>query len=544
MPSSTCRIFSLAMLLGIAPSLMAQQADTTSAVDSVVTVPVATPAPVLRDVGAPVVLGGDTVLRVFAGIGVETAADRARAIADRLDRLRTDPTVERDTMRIVEDNAEIRIMLGEAPVMMVLPGDAVGADLPRSVLAVQYRDALGAAFQSGAATGRAKTLLIGIGLALLATLAALALAWLLRQVVVRARRLLGLLRASKRLPSLKIQNLEVISADRIADAGLAALEIIRVIAWAVLGYFYVVLVLSLFTWSRPLSGRILGYVTQPLGVVGGSVVAYLPNLFFIAVIIIVTRWVLQLIRLVFEAIRLGRLALPGFERDWADPTYKLVRFLVLAFALVVLFPYLPGSKSDAFKGVSVFMAILVSLGSTGAVANLVSGTLLTYTKSFNVGDRVRIGDVLGDVSGRSLLVTRIRTLTNVEVTIPNAQVMNGQVLNFTTNAASPGVALQATITIGYDVPWRQVHELLIAAAVATEGIATDPAPLVLQTGLEDNYPAYELNAFTNDAASMRVTLSRLHGAIQDQFAQAGVEITSPAYLAMRDGNTPTIPKVG
>jgi small-conductance mechanosensitive channel len=214
---------------------------------------------------------------------------------------------------------------------------------------------------------------------------------------------------------------------------------------------------------------------------------------------------------------------------------------VFAFALVVLFPYLPGSKSDAFKGVSLFMGLLVSLGSTGAVANLVSGTLLTYTKSFNVGDRVRIGEVLGDVTGRSLLVTRIRTLTNVEVTIPNSQVMNGQVLNFTTNAESTGVALQATITIGYDVPWRQVHDLLLAAAAGAEGIATEPAPFVLQTGLQDYYPAYELNAYTRDAKSMRVAFSNLNAAIQDRFAEAKVEITSPAYLAMRDGNTPAIP---
>ena len=540
MPSTTIRVLLAAALVAVAPPLVAQQADSAAVPPDTAALP--PPAPVLRDIGAPVILGGDTVLRVFAGIGVETASDRAEAIAARLERLQLDPTVERDTMAVVEEGTEIRIMLGDAPVMAVLPGDATGAGLPRSVLAVEYRNALAEAFHSGAAIGRAKTVLTGVGLALLATLAALGLAWLLRQLLVRAERLLGLLRASKRLPSLKIQNLEVISADRIADVGLAALGVVRLVAWAILGYFYVVLVLSLFSWTRPLSGRILGYVTQPLGVVGTSVVAYLPNLFFIAVIVIVTRWLLRLIHFIFDAIRLGRLSFKGFERDWAEPTYKLVRFLVLAFALVVLFPYLPGSHSDAFKGVSLFMGLLFSLGSTGAVANLVSGTLLTYTRSFQVGDRVRIGEVTGDVLGRSLLVTRIRTLANVEVTIPNAQVMNGQVLNFTTHAQETGVALQASVTIGYDVPWRQVHELLLAAAAATEGIDTDPAPFVLQTGLQDSYPAYELNAYTRDAATMRVTLSRLHAAIQDTFAAAGVEITSPAYLAMRDGNMRTIPQ--
>lgn len=494
--------------------------------------------------GAPVVVHGDTVLRVHAALGPLTPTERADAIAARLARLERDITASDDSIYVLVEEGRTLIMLGERPLMSVLAGDATAEGASLEATAARYRDALATAFAAGSGDYRLQAIIRGLAFALLATAIAFAIGWLLHQVMLRIERLVGFLRASGRLPTLRFQKLELLTADRIADAALGAVRVIRVAAWVVLGYFYLIIVLSFFPWTRPLSGRILEYVLAPLSLVGRNIVDYLPNLFFIAVIVLVTRWVLHLIRFLFRAIEAGTITLQGFEREWAEPTYKLVRVLVLAFSLVVLWPYLPGSGSDAFKGVSIFVGVLFSLGSTGAVANLVAGTLLTYTRSFNVGDRVRIGDTLGDVLGRTLLVTRVRTLTNIEVTIPNSQVISGSVLNYTRLAAEQGVALQATITIGYDVPWRRVHELLLAAAAATEGIVKEPAPFVLQTGLNDYYPAYELNAFTHDAARMRFTLSALHSAIQDEFARGGVEITSPAFMAIRKGDASTIPDMG
>ncbi|HET9066913.1 MAG TPA: mechanosensitive ion channel domain-containing protein [Gemmatimonadales bacterium] len=493
--------------------------------------------------GAPVVIDGDTVLRVYAPLGAMSPKERADAIAARISRLEAELKGSGDSITVLTEEGRTLVMLGERPLMTVLPGDADSAGVPAATLAGRYRDALAVAYTSSAINWRWEQILRGLLYTLLTTAVAFLLAWLIRQIVIRATRLLGLLRASRRLPSVKFQRLELLSAERIADLGTLILGVLRVVAWVLLGYFYIVLVLSYFPWTRELSSQILQYATAPLGAVARSIADYLPNIFFIAVIVVVTRWVLQLIKSVFGAIGNRTITLGGFEPDWAEPTYKLVRVLVMAFALVVLFPYLPGAHSDAFKGVSIFMGVLFSLGSTGAVANLTAGTLLTYTRSFQIGDRVRIGDVVGDVVGRTLLVTKLRTLTNVEVSIPNSQVMSGHVYNYTALAASQGVALQVTITIGYDVPWRRVHELLLAAAAATEGIEAAPAPFVLQTGLNDYYPAYELNAYTHDAARMRFTLSALHAAVQDHFATGGVEITSPAYMAMRNGDASTIPEL-
>lgn len=531
----------LCVMLAAAGTLRAQAV---LAADSVPTAPDQQPVtdtvPPPR-AGAPVVVHGDTVLYIHAPLGPLSPTERAAAISARLEALERDLRANTDSLYVLEDEGRVLVMLGERPVMSVLAGDAAGEGLALDVLATDYRNRLASAYVAGATAWRLESLAWGVVYAFLTTIAALVLAWLIRQVVHRVSRLLGLLRASKRLPSVKFQQYELLSAERIADVGSAVLAALRVVAWALLGYFYLVLVLSYFPWTRPLSTQILEYATAPLRVVGSAILGYLPNLFFIAVIILVTRWILGLIRSIFRAVGHGAISFEGFEREWAEPTYKLVRFLVLAFALVVLFPYLPGSNSPAFKGVSVFVGVLFSLGSTGAVANLTAGTLLTYTRSFQIGDRVRIGETLGDVVGRTLLVTRVRTLTNVEVTIPNAQVIGGQVLNYTTLARTDGVALQVTITIGYDVPWRRVHELLLAAAAATPGIEATPAPFVLQTGLNDYYPAYELNAYTRDAARMRHTLSALHAAVQDAFAVGGVEITSPAFLAVRKGDASTIP---
>jgi small-conductance mechanosensitive channel len=256
---------------------------------------------------------------------------------------------------------------------------------------------------------------------------------------------------------------------------------------------------------------------------------------------VILRYVIKGIRFFFSALASGAISLPGFYQDWAIPTYKIVRFLVIAFGVVVIFPYLPGAKSPAFQGVSIFLGVLFSLGSTSAVANMVAGVILTYMRPFKMGDRVKIADAVGDVVEKTLLVTRLTTIKNVEITIPNAMVLGSHIINYSSSAKDLGLVLHTTVTIGYDAPWRKVHELLINAAQATEGALKEPAPYVLQTALDDFYVHYELNCYTNEPNMMAKTYSELHRNIQDRFNEAGVEIMSPHYSSLRDGNKATIP---
>jgi small-conductance mechanosensitive channel len=261
----------------------------------------------------------------------------------------------------------------------------------------------------------------------------------------------------------------------------------------------------------------------------------------IAVIVLITYYFVRFLRFLAAEIETGKLNLPGFYPDWAQSTFNLVRILIYAFAFIVIFPYLPGSNSPVFQGVSVFLGLLISLGSSSAIGNIIAGLVITYMRAFNIGDRVKIGDTVGDVLEKTMLVTRLRTIKNEEVTIPNSAILNGSTINYSAGAKAAGLILNTTITIGYDVPWRTVHQLLIDAASKTEHIRQDPPPFVLQTSLDDFYVSYQINAFTQAPAGAAKIYSELHSHIQDGFNEAGVEILSPHYRAARDGNMTTIP---
>ena len=245
---------------------------------------------------------------------------------------------------------------------------------------------------------------------------------------------------------------------------------------------------------------------------------------------------------VFVGIGRGAISFSGFHQEWAAPTYKIVRFLVIVFAAIAIFPYIPGSQSEGFRGISVFLGLLISLGSAAAIGNVVAGVVLTYMRPFRVGDRVKIADTFGDVIEKTLLVTRVRTIKNVDITIPNALVLSSHIINFSSSVTNPQpLILHSSVTIGYDAPWRKVHELLIAAARATTHILATPEPFVLQTGLNDFYVTYEINAYTDQPNLMATIYAELHQNIQDTFNEAGVEIMSPHYTQLRDGNKTAIP---
>lgn len=375
-----------------------------------------------------------------------------------------------------------------------------------------------------------------------AALATLALYGLLRGLAVLSARLRSRLEdPATRLPSLRIQHIEILPAARVREGLVKASGLARAAATLFLSYVYLALVLSLFPRSSGLASDLLGYVLAPLSSFALGVLGFIPNLIFIAVTLAIVRYVLKLLNLIFIEVGAQRLRLPGFHPDWAEPTWQITRFLAIAFTIVIIFPYLPGSDSSAFKGVSVFLGVLLSLGSGSAISNSVSGVIMTYMRPFAKGDRVRIADTTGDVLARSLLVTRLRTVKNEEVTIPNALVLGAHIVNYTAALGHGGLILHTEITIGYDAPWRKVHRLLIEAAASVDGIEKEPAPFILQKALGDFSVCYELNAHTRRTDQMAAMYSRLHEAIQDRFNAEGVEIMSPSFEVRRAGPASTIP---
>jgi small-conductance mechanosensitive channel len=305
---------------------------------------------------------------------------------------------------------------------------------------------------------------------------------------------------------------------------------------------YLTYVLGLFPWTRAVSAHLLNYVLAPLRAAGSAFVGYLPNLMFVLVIAGLIYLAIRLIGSLFNQIQLGRIVFANFPPEWADPTNKIVRVLLIAFGIVVAFPYLPASNSPAFTGVSVFIGVLFSLASSSALSNMIAGVVLTYTGAFRLGDRVKVGDAFGDIIETSLLATRVRTIKNEDVTIPNSIVLTQSTINYSRNARTLGLILHTSVTIGYDAPWRKVHDLLTDAALATPGILQQPRPFVWQTALNDFYVTYEVNAYTDTPRDMVDIYAALHARIQDSFYAAGVEIMSPHYTSLRDGNAVAIPE--
>lgn len=344
------------------------------------------------------------------------------------------------------------------------------------------------------------------------------------------------------IQAISFQDQQIFSEREIARFGHKAVNYAWVVVRILLLLAWINLVFSQFEWSRDVALYVFGFVGSIVSQIFRAVVDYLPNLAIIAVVVILSRLVVRMVYAFFEGIRLERISLPGFYPEWAQTSYGLAKVLIIGVTLVIIFPYLPGSSSPAFQGLSIFFGLLVSLGSTSVVANIMAGIVITYTRAFKIGDRVRLSDTEGDVIERSAFVTRIRTPKNEEVAIPNAMVMSDHIVNFSAQAKEAGVLLHTTVTIGYDVPWPKVHEILIEAARKTGDVLDEPEPFVLQTSLDDNYVAYELNAYTRKPSGKARISSDMHANIQDGFRDAEIEILSPMYQSDRDGSPLTIPK--
>jgi len=490
--------------------------------------------------GAPVQVQGKTLFLIQEGYFSFTAEDRAKALEARIVELSRQPKARIEALQVHDEENTTAIADGEIVIMTITAQDAKAAGESRQALAVKYASMIRDAAESLRQQYSLRAITIGALWGVGATLAALLILKLLGMLFRRAYSSIRSWRG-KYIRTIRIQRLELLPAERITTLLLTIARGFRVLLTFALAYAYVSFMFSLFPATRGYANLLLGYVLYPLRAIWQATVAFVPNLFFIAVIVLVSYYLTRVIRFFFTQLGKQTISVSGFYPEWAQPTYKIVRLLVIAFTLVVIFPYLPGAKSPAFQGVSIFFGLLFSLGSTSAVANVVAGTVLTYTRAFQIGDRVQVGDTVGDVLGRNFLVTTIRTIKNEDISIPNSMVLGTHITNFSSVAREQGLILHTSVTIGYDAPWRTVHKLLIDAACTTENILPNPKPFVLQTSLDDFYVSYQLNAYTNKPSVMARTYSDLHQNIQDKFNEAGVEIMSPHYHGVRDGNSIAIP---
>jgi len=492
---------------------------------------------------ATVMLNDKVLFKIKTTVGSFTPEDRAKLNSQRIEEVAKDDNLSPDDIYVKNShhNDYTTITANAKTLVTITEEDAKAVGLTRQELADEYldiiRDSISLYRREREPLYRT---LSTIG-AILATLSI----WLLFRIINHLFPLVknSIHRTIDRL--LAIQNVSTnhLVALELSNFLIQILRLLKLMTFIGVIYLYIPFVLTLFPLTRKAGNFLLHYLDSSTQLVLRSIVNYIPNIFIVLLIVFLTYYLIKFIQPIFQALSRRTLSLRGFYPEWAEPTYQLLKFLIIAIAIAIALPYIPGFQSPAFQGVSVFLGVLFSLGSTSAIANTVGGVILIYTRAFQIGDRIMVGEVIGDVEEKSLLVTRLRTPKNILVTIPNSTLLGVNIINYSASYRDTKIPLilNTTITLGYDIPWRKVHSALIDAALKTDHILREPSPFVLQTALNDFYVSYEINAYTNATKQLEPIYSQLHQNILDRCNEVGIEILSPHYSALRDGNQNTIP---
>lgn len=482
----------------------------------------------------------DTLMLIYSKVGSFSAKERANVISKRIKGLSGIIGFKSDSVELSESESSVDIVFGELIIMSVTENDALWNNSTKMKLAKEYRNVIVNSvlqYKNEISIGTlSKEIALAIGVIVLISILIYYLNKLFIWISEKVQH-----QKDKLIQGIKIKNYTLFDARMQVEVLLRLIKFLKWVVILLVIYIALPILFGIFPWTKNFAEILFGYILNPLKKIAFGLWNYLPNLITILVILGVFRYVLKGLRFLKVEIQRGDLSIPGFFPDWANPTYQIIRILILAFMLVVIFPYLPNNDSRIFQGVSVFLGFLFTFSSAGSLSNIMAGLVLTYMRLFRIGDRVKIGDVMGDVIEKSLLVTRIRTIKNEIISIPNSTVMNSHTINYSSDAPEKGLIIHTTVTIGYDVPWREMHKVLIEAALRTELILKEPSPYVLQTSLDDFYVSYQINAYVREANKQALIYSNLHQHIQDVCNENGIEILSPHYRAARDGNMVTIP---
>ena len=491
--------------------------------------------------GIPVIVEGDTLYYLFAKRGGHTPQQRAEMNAAAITELGKRFNLQPDSVYIDSSDIVTDLMYGNKVLSSFTDQDGLWEGCSRDQLAAAKRkvivDKLKVMKDEHSLWQLGKRILyfilVIIGQFLLFKLTI----WLFNKLKARIQRL-----KDTKLKPISIQDYELLDTQKQVNLLVFLASLLRYAVMLLQLILTVPLLFAIFPQTKDLAYKLFSYIWEPIKSIFLGIVEYIPNLFTIFVIWLAVKYLVRLVRYLASEIQSERLKIGGFYADWAMPTFHIVRFLLYAFMIAMIYPYLPGSKSGVFQGISVFVGLIVSLGSSTVIGNIIAGLVITYMRPFKLGDRIKLNDTTGNVIEKTPLVTRIRTPKNEVVTIPNSFIMSSHTVNFSQSARDYGLIIHSEVSIGYDIPWRKTHQLLIEAALNTPGVVDDPRPFVLETSLQDYYPVYQVNAYIKDANQLAQVYSDLHQNIQDRFNEEGIEIMSPHYIATRDGNETTIPK--
>lgn len=482
----------------------------------------------------------DTIDMLYVRMGSFPPEERAKRISRRVRTMYDNDFSTRDTLYLSRSEGYTDIMYYDQIVMTVSDNDALWNGLTTTDFALQLKEDITASLLKAREENSLNRLLhrtlLVVGVVGLMILVLFLLSKIFRWVRIQIR-----LKREVWFKDLKYKDYTFINTQQ--EEALVN-RLITILHWGLAILLFVIvipIIFSFFPFARGWSQELFSTIWRPFRNIFIAIWEYLPKLLNILIIYIVLKYLSRLLKYFFNEIKLGKLKLPGFHPDFAPPSYAILRVLIVAFGIILIFPYLPGAGSEAFNGVSVFVGLLVSLGSSSAIANMIAGIVITYMRPFKVGDRIKVDGIMGDVTEKTLLVTKLKQVTNEEVTIPNSKILNSNTINYSTLAETKGLILSTEVTFGYEVPWQKVEEALITAAQRCPRILAAPKPFVLQMGFHDFYVIYTINAYTTEANAQASIYSEIRGHIQEVCREQNLELLSPYYQANRDGSQLTIP---
>jgi small-conductance mechanosensitive channel len=485
---------------------------------------------------APVKLDGKTLFFVH-GISSYPAELRASTISKRIIKAAEDPSPGSDSVKIIEVEGKSMIYAGTEFIMSIYDIDAKSDNIDREGLTRLIHDKIDTAIVQFRHE-RSRPVLIRKSIHTLAAAILLAsililVLWLLR---VLDRKIKVKIRSG--IDSVEIKSFRLIKSGNIFKIINGLFRTARILIIIIITVIFIEYILGLFPWTNNIAVYALELFLKPLKTIGNGILGFLPGLAFLIVIFLVTRYFLKLIKLLFTGIDQGAIDLKNFHPSWAMPTYRITRIFIIAFAVVIAYPYIPGSQSNAFKGVTVFIGVLFSLGSSSFIGNIIAGYSMTYRMAFKKGDLIDADGQMGFVEKQEILVTRLLSYKNEEIVIPNSVLQNSKIINYSARERDQRLILHTKVGIGYETPWRQVDAMLKLAAARTAGLVKDPAPFVLKESLGDFAINYEINVYCSDVSNILKHYTNLHQNILDVFNENNVQIMTPAYE--RDPKSPKI----
>lgn len=492
-------------------------------------------------IATPVVIEGDTLYYIYARRGGVSPKERAASVTSMVLSLGKQFSLNPDSVYIESTDITTELMYKDKVIASFTDIDGLWENTTRDELANERRliivNKLYELQKEYGLMQLLKRIFFFVLVIAIQILLIWGTVWLYRRGKARIRRL-----KDSKLKAISIRDYELFDTQKQVRILTLLANLVKYILIFIQLIFSIPIIFSIFPQTEDLAYKIFSYIWNPIKKIGISVIDYIPDLFTIIIIWLAIRYLVKGVGYLANEIQSEKLKISGFYADWAHPTYQIVRFLLYAFMIAMIYPYLPGSDSGIFQGVSVFVGLIVSLGSSSVIGNIMAGLVITYMRPFKIGDRIKLNDTVGNVMEKTPFVTRIKTPKNEVVTIPNSFIMSSHTVNYSSSARDYGLIIHSEVSFGFEIHWKIVHDLLINAALKTPGVSEEPKPFVLETSLHDFYVMYQINAYIKDANKLAQIYSDLHQNIMDGANEAGIELLSPHYYAKRDGSETTIPK--